>query len=327
MIAESAWANQLILRGSVTMPAWVGAAARPPGDLDWMLPQPEVTPPDRFRPDPFHDTLKPVQEWPEAVHGAVRNEIWDFEDHDTGGRRVTLPPDGLNWVTELDESFPDDTFEHILCQLITDRPCSPDGIVFDPEEMTEVQNDDYSGDYRLGDGTSQLRLTVPWQAPDSETGKVQVDISFGERLPTPPVCTAVPRAGGQPPLGLWTPSRELSLAWKLYWLATDQDTTGKSAMKDVYDAVLLAESPGLHLIPRLQRVALGTESIGTLLSPTDPITQAHFPGDPWLAPPTPLAAWLSPTRIPSWTIDGPAPDGSPPAHWLNRLAAAVTTLL
>lgn len=36
-IAASPWASHLVLRGSATMPAWVGDAARRPGDLDWVV--------------------------------------------------------------------------------------------------------------------------------------------------------------------------------------------------------------------------------------------------------------------------------------------------
>lgn len=36
-IAESPWASHLVLRGSATMPAWVGDVARRPGDLDWVV--------------------------------------------------------------------------------------------------------------------------------------------------------------------------------------------------------------------------------------------------------------------------------------------------
>ncbi|SDT71639.1 Nucleotidyl transferase AbiEii toxin, Type IV TA system [Actinoplanes derwentensis] len=143
--------------------------------------------------------------------------------------------------------------------------------------MNVTSDIDYA-DYDLDGETGRVRVSVPWRAPDFEPGTVQIDVSFGERLPEPPVCTAVPRSGGRPPLGLWTPSRELSLAWKLYWLATDQRVSRVSAMKDDYDAVLLAESPGMHLRPVLQRVALGTEPAPSpIRSPSNAIS--HTVGD------------------------------------------------
>lgn len=327
VIAESSWAERMVLRGSMTMPAWIGDAARPPGDIDWMIPQPGVPQPNRWNPDPYHDTLKPVQEWPEAVHGAVRNEMWEFEDFDTRGRHPRIPPDGLHWMPELDQTFSESGIAEDLQTLIADNPWTPDGIMFAPGEISATSDWDYAdyADYDDAEPSGEsgrVRIQIPWRTPDFDIGSVHVDVSFGERLPEPPVCTAIPRTGGLPPLGLWTPSRELSLAWKLHWVARDQHTDHRSAMKDVYDAVLLAESPGMRLRPLLQRVALGTDPApgSSLFSdPTDPFA-------PCDSAPS-LEAVLNPTRIPSWTVDGPAPDGSSPVPWLTRLAAAVSALL
>ena len=36
-IAASPWSQHLVLRGSATMPAWIGDVARRPGDLDWVV--------------------------------------------------------------------------------------------------------------------------------------------------------------------------------------------------------------------------------------------------------------------------------------------------
>ncbi len=54
---------------------------------------------------------------------------------------------------------------------------------------------------------------------------------------------------------VWSASRELSLAWKLQWLAADHAGDGRVAGKDLYDAVLLAELAGLRLPQRLRRLA------------------------------------------------------------------------
>jgi len=98
LVAESAWAEALVLRGSAALPAWIGAAARPPGDLDWIVRPLTLTPRDELDPYPFVDRLARVQHWPEAVHGAARNEMWEFEEFDTGGRHPRLPPEGLRCV-------------------------------------------------------------------------------------------------------------------------------------------------------------------------------------------------------------------------------------
>ncbi|MCG3040710.1 nucleotidyl transferase AbiEii/AbiGii toxin family protein [Streptomyces sp. S1A] len=76
------------------------------------------------------------------------------------------------------------------------------------------------------------RLVLPWTAPGLPGGQVQLDFVFNERLPTPALPTEV--AG----VRIAAASRELSLAWKLMWLGCDMYPQGK----DLYDAVLLAES-------------------------------------------------------------------------------------
>ncbi|MGW0391702.1 nucleotidyl transferase AbiEii/AbiGii toxin family protein [Streptomyces sp. NPDC003042] len=75
------------------------------------------------------------------------------------------------------------------------------------------------------------RLVLPWSAPGLPGGQVQLDFVFNERLPVPPEPAEV--AG----VRLRAATAELSLAWKLVWLATDTYPHGK----DLYDAVLLAE--------------------------------------------------------------------------------------
>ncbi|MEJ8644468.1 nucleotidyl transferase AbiEii/AbiGii toxin family protein [Streptomyces sp. MS1.HAVA.3] len=76
------------------------------------------------------------------------------------------------------------------------------------------------------------RLVLPWSAPGLPGGHVQLDFVFNEPLPAAPEPADV--AGVRLPAA----TRELSLAWKLVWLATDSYPQGK----DLYDAVLLAES-------------------------------------------------------------------------------------
>ncbi len=43
VLVATRWADHLVLRGSATMPAWVGEAAREPGDLDFVITPPTVT--------------------------------------------------------------------------------------------------------------------------------------------------------------------------------------------------------------------------------------------------------------------------------------------
>lgn len=79
------------------------------------------------------------------------------------------------------------------------------------------------------------RLVLPWSAPGMRGGQVQLDFVFNEPLPARPEPVLV---AGVPLLGA---TRELSLAWKLLWLAGDLYPQGK----DLYDAVLLAEACAL----------------------------------------------------------------------------------
>lgn len=76
------------------------------------------------------------------------------------------------------------------------------------------------------------RLVLPWSTPGTGGGQVQLDFVFNEPLP---VAAEPVKVAGVPLLGA---TRELSLAWKLVWLAGDMYPQGK----DLYDAVLLAES-------------------------------------------------------------------------------------
>jgi hypothetical protein len=100
---------------------------------------------------------------------------------------------------------------------------------------------------------------------------------------------AVPRVGGGPPTVVRSASRELSLAWKVQWLAADQAGAARVAGKDLYDAVLLAELDGVRLPPRLRRRVL-----------------RDVP---------------DPDAVRGWAVDWAGP-GDPRA-WLDRLAMAL----
>jgi hypothetical protein len=87
------------------------------------------------------------------------------------------------------------------------------------------------------------RLVLPWTADGLPGGTVQLDFVFTERLPAPAVPTDLPPlSGAGAGTRLRTADRELSLAWKILWLVTDGFAQGK----DLYDAVLLAESVPLR---------------------------------------------------------------------------------
>ncbi|GAA4249455.1 nucleotidyl transferase AbiEii/AbiGii toxin family protein [Dactylosporangium darangshiense] len=91
-IARSRWAGHLVLRGSVTMAAWVGDAARDPGDLDFVVtPHTIASGSDQAR-----ELLDGITDALAADPGAglrpdlvVHAEIWTYERAD--GRRLAVP--------------------------------------------------------------------------------------------------------------------------------------------------------------------------------------------------------------------------------------------
>ncbi len=94
------------------------------------------------------------------------------------------------------------------------------------------------------------RLSFPYDDLDAGGSQVQLDFVFGEPLLDPPA--PVTLALGGEPVSLLAASPGESLLWKLLWLATDMYPQGK----DLYDAVLLAELPGITLDEPALNVAL-----------------------------------------------------------------------
>ncbi|MBA9005054.1 nucleotidyl transferase AbiEii/AbiGii toxin family protein [Thermomonospora cellulosilytica] len=260
VMAESAWANGLVLRGSMAMLAWVGEAAREPADLDWVLPAPPVVPVDALHPYPYVDSLEVVQQWPEAADGAAAYEIWRDEEFDTGGLHPVLPPEGLHYVFDPvgDEPGPEPYRE--LIQLLMRRPEAAPGVFVDP---AAADWDGLGGYYRMYD-TPGVRLMIPWHAEGLPPGRVQLDFARDEWLPEAPVPAAVPRGDGGEPSVVPAAGPALSLAWKLLWLHTDWRTEGRCQGKDLYDAVLLAEADrtalSRPLLDKVFRRALGPGS-------------------------------------------------------------------
>ncbi|MET9728365.1 nucleotidyl transferase AbiEii/AbiGii toxin family protein [Streptomyces zaomyceticus] len=107
------------------------------------------------------------------------------------------------------------------------------------------------------------RLVLPWTAPGLPGGQVQLDFVFNERLPTPPRPAEV--AG----VRLQAADRESSLAWKLMWLSCDTYPQAK----DLYDAVLLAESCTL---PRALLETVLREADEWPGRPDEPLNPAMF---------------------------------------------------
>ncbi|MDG4786643.1 nucleotidyl transferase AbiEii/AbiGii toxin family protein [Micromonospora sp. WMMD1102] len=307
LVGTAPCGDALVLRGSMTMRSWVGDRAREPGDLDWVVRPRVPVPLDDLHPHPYVDCLDPVRLWPEAVHGVPRDEPWMFEDFDTGGLPARLPPEGLHWVEAAETAALPRPHEDVA-ELLRRHPSAGADVRVEPDGIVEEHTWGYSYDsgYRDVDGSGGggSRLVVPWRAGDALAGTVRLDFAYDERLPEPPRLLAVPRRDGAgPPTVVWAATPELSLGWKLQWLCVDQAVEGLSAGKDLYDAVLLAELPGVRLSPRLLRTLL------------------HRIPDPDL---------LRPSAVRGWTVDwsalpsGHPPAGTDPAPWLDRLAAALS---
>ncbi|MFE3190963.1 nucleotidyl transferase AbiEii/AbiGii toxin family protein [Nocardia sp. NPDC059240] len=270
LIAESSWGRGLVLRGSMTMAAWVGEQAREPADLDWIVPEPtDIGFTDAADPFPFVEDLSWVQHWPEAVFGAAGGEMWEDEQQfETFGLRPVLPPDGLQWVdlTDYLENHTWTSLQDCLIETIRQRPVTPAGVVLSADGIEDGSELDYALDYG---GTPGLRLRVPWYTvgPEAMSGRIQLDFAADEAVFDSPVWTLIPRGDGRAPTPCVTAGPELSLAWKLLWFYTDAhdaeiygDGFEGGAGKDLYDAVMLAESPRTRLTRSLLRKVFGDKA-------------------------------------------------------------------
>ncbi|MBZ3900541.1 MULTISPECIES: nucleotidyl transferase AbiEii/AbiGii toxin family protein [Streptomyces] len=302
LVADSPLGADLVLRGSMVMPAWVGAGAREPADLDWIVPRPLLVPVDAGHPYPYVEGLEAVQQWPEAADGAGRYEIWRFEEFDTGGRRPVVPPEGLHWITEAEpQEWP--SREEVL-DLVRERPVAAPGVVLDPDAARPDDTWTYT-EYE----TPGVRLTIPWSAQGLPPGEARMDFARDEPLPENPVWTAIPRADGSGRTVVRTPGPGLSLAWKLLWLHADSAAEDRARAKDLYDAVLLAEAGATRLSPRLLRAVFRGEPGGT--APGDPLSVDTLAVSP--------EAWAE-FRAEHPRVRGTAEE------WLRRLARALALL-
>ncbi|MCF2530279.1 nucleotidyl transferase AbiEii/AbiGii toxin family protein [Yinghuangia soli] len=107
LIAESPWADQLVLRGSMAMLAWAGDRAREPADLDWIV----VPGQDAEGPDPVADFVVLLRERPDAAPGVRfdpdRRLLDGLGQYYTAGTAPFDGPAGLRlaipWTSETGE--------------------------------------------------------------------------------------------------------------------------------------------------------------------------------------------------------------------------------
>lgn len=132
------------------------------------------------------------------------------------------------------------------------------------------------------------RLMFPWEDGAKNTGIIQVDIAFDERLHVEPSLTEIPNPYGEPTV-VYAAGKDEALAWKLLWLQRDAGRwtrdvrswmlkQGHPSGKDLYDAVLLAEDTFLPLDLYL----LVTGWFGDELSPGYSPEPYHNPDFPLL---------------------------------------------
>ncbi|TVL88752.1 nucleotidyl transferase AbiEii/AbiGii toxin family protein [Streptomyces sp. SAJ15] len=152
------WADHLVLRGSVLLRAWYGAAAREPGDLDFV-----VQPRDWELPDPRSDRmLDGIARAAEELSlrdgrvrldagGAVSDSIWTYDR--VPGRRLVIP-----WTAE---GLPGGS---VQLDFVFNEPLPV------PAELTEVPRRGGSGEplrlWAAGRGLS-LAWKIMWLVSDS----------------------------------------------------------------------------------------------------------------------------------------------------------------
>ncbi len=144
------------------------------------------------------------------------------------GDRAREPGD-LDFVATTLPVRAGDDIASQLGKLIASQP-APAGLVF---ECSQIASDEI-WTYERAQGR---RIVVPWQLYDVHGGSVQVDVTFNEDIPDATNFDPIPLADGGC-VRVRAVGPEMSLAWKLVWLATDMYPQAK----DVYDAVLLAEA-------------------------------------------------------------------------------------
>jgi hypothetical protein len=307
------WSDSLVLRGSMLLPRWLGAAARPPADLDWVVL------------GPAHDPDAPAG-YPAA---------WETPDGHTSDLVRWYPEiewaerDGPVVTTYLPDTLSTAPPYGDLLDLVARRPRAARGVVLRADEATVADDWVYSG-YQ-GAGT---RLHIPWYAPGLPEGRVQLDFAVDEHVPETPAPTLVPRADGGPPTVVLAASRELSLAWKLLWMYRDagyahgewDDDDGPAPTargKDLYDAVLLAEGCRTAELPRLVRALWADGDVSALDGIADwPVAWDGFRAEhPWVSGTARewaarLAAALPPSSaVPPYSRVHPAALAELADHW------------
>lgn len=162
-----------------------------------------------------------------ALRGSVLMATWCGEAAREPGDLDFVAPEG--WAFEGPEAT--DLFPQIAAAAERTAAAWP-GALVTIDAAGAVTEDIWTYDRVPGH-----RLQLPWSAPGTAGGTVQIDVVYDEPLAEPAVTTTLNPLGDGPTSTLLTVTPGLSLAWKIMWLITDIHKQGK----DLYDAVLLAE--------------------------------------------------------------------------------------
>jgi hypothetical protein len=140
------------------------------------------------------------------------------------GDRAREPVD-LDWVFLHDHT--EEEYGARYADLLSElerRPTAAGGVVLDVDTAYLDETEGY-WDYE-GWG---MRLEIPWRVPGLPPGRVRVDFA-AEKLPQDRLEMTCLDAHA---VGVLTPSRELSLAWKLLWQKVEADEHSARG-KDLY---------------------------------------------------------------------------------------------
>lgn len=91
----SKWQPHLVLRGSLLLKAWLGDAAREPGDIDWVFRPETVGSNDSQANELFDDLIRIASEDPAVGNAVIKiekiavDDIWTYER--AAGKRIVFP--------------------------------------------------------------------------------------------------------------------------------------------------------------------------------------------------------------------------------------------
>lgn len=125
LIANSCWHQHLVLRGSLLLKAWLGDAAREPGDIDWVFRPKDISVSNALCKQLFNELAILVSRHPQIGNVEIEtykitiDNIWTYERAE--GRRIVfpwkvqdLPPGTLQMDLVFGEEIPDEPMQTLI---------------------------------------------------------------------------------------------------------------------------------------------------------------------------------------------------------------------